>query len=106
VSGDLELDPLVLGGHVPARFRKRPVAIEAMRWMGDNRARLLAWAGPAGARSDCVYVCGDGVTLMIETREGAMQARIGDWIIRGVKGELYACKPDIFEQTYEEVPRG
>jgi hypothetical protein len=82
------------------KYRKKPVTIDAVKWRGDNLAsivRELCDVGKAGTLTSR-----DGI-LSIKTLEGTMQATPGDWIIRGVKGELYACKPDIFEATYELV---
>jgi hypothetical protein len=73
------------------RFRKKPVVIEAFR-LGDA---IPDWAR---GRRDIAFLSA-GAT--IHTLEGAMRANPGDWIIRGVKDELYPCKPDIFEATYE-----
>jgi hypothetical protein len=84
-------------------FRKKPVAIEARR-LGqgyDEDLAIMEWCGgrvPAvlfPALSDSLFV--------IDTLEGAMAVSAGDWVIKGVKGEFYACRPDIFEMTYEEV---
>jgi hypothetical protein len=88
------------------KFRKKPVVIEAMQ-LPDNPDRgrtvaetnaILAWIGTnegvARTRAGCVF---------IQTLEGDMQASPGDWIIRGVQGEFYPCKPDIFAATYEAV---
>jgi hypothetical protein len=81
------------------RFRKRPVVIEAIRWTGDNVEELWDTFG-AGE----IYGPSDlDPNLRIDTLEGVMVASVGDWIIRGVRGELYPCKPDIFEATYELV---
>ena len=80
------------------KFRKKPVEIEAQRFDGENADDLCKWIGPAGwAGSDAV----DGTVVMIETLEGQMKAVAGDWIIRGVEGEFYPCKPAIFAATYE-----
>ena len=80
-----------------ALYRKKPVVVEAMRWTGDNWYDAAIWIGlhrhPALHR--------EGTALVIPTLEGNMRAEPGDWIIRGVKGEFYPCKPDIFEATYE-----
>lgn len=89
------------------RFRKRPVEIEAWRyaegpkgngaiepippWMREARDDKRVWIDPQDS------------TMKIATLEGVMTAQRGDWIIRGVAGELYPCKPDIFEQSYELV---
>lgn len=75
-----------------AKFRKKPVVIDA--WPNDPLADMPAWV------MDAVVKVEDG-TLAIETLEGVMTASVGDWIIRGVKGEVYPCKPDIFVATYE-----
>ena len=81
------------------KFRKKPVVIEAIQWRGF-RTDL-----PFGRFMDGSYRAYryDGDALLIETLEGTMRAEVGDWIIRGVHGELYPCKPDIFAVTYEEV---
>ncbi|KHQ51108.1 hypothetical protein [Mameliella alba] len=88
-------------------FRKKPVEIEARR-LCDPRKSEADWkvcrdaAVWSGARwvDDAV----DSFCLIIPTPEGDMKALPGDWIIKGVKGEFYPCKNDIFERTYEPVP--
>ena len=84
------------------RYRKKPVEVEAFRWTGgQDQTEDPAWiveairAGVVSVRYPYLY---------IDTLEGTHTANPGDYIIRGVKGELYPCKPDIFEMTYEEVP--
>jgi hypothetical protein len=72
------------------QFRKKPVIIEAVQFLGDISIH------PALLREP-----GDNQPAFIETLEGRMTANPGDWIITGVKGEHYPCKPDIFEATYE-----
>lgn len=81
------------------RYRKKPVVIEAVKWDGTQIARdkLLRWGG---FHLEDYNNFGE---LEITTLEGVMKAEIGDWIIKGVKGEFYPCKPDIFKATYEEV---
>jgi hypothetical protein len=83
-----------------ATFRKKPVVVEAVKWMGNNSDEIEAFLslGPYSAGG---YVKGRYVD--IGTLEGLMVASPGDWIIRGVKGEFYPCKPDIFAATYEPV---
>ena len=79
------------------RFRKRPVVIDAIQFDGSNYSAVfgfMAAALPAGTHS------AEG-SIFIPTLEGLMRADKGDWIICGVKGEFYPCKPDIFEKTYE-----
>lgn len=91
------------------KFRKKPVVIEAMQFDGSWQSAqpILVWMETdrpldrSGARwSDNN---GAGPFIHINTLEGEMTASPGDWIIKGVKGEFYPCKPDIFEQTYEPV---
>lgn len=83
------------------RFRKRPVEVEAQEFTGDNGVDLVHWIGTdVSLDSDSK---GAIATLTIHTLEGDMVANRGDWIIKGVQGEFYPCKPDIFEATYEAV---
>lgn len=87
------------------KYRKKPVVIEAIQFTGgqDNGYEILKLA--ENSINSCLI--GDPTFLndVIEiiTLEGTMKAKIGDWIIKGVNGELYPCKPDIFEKTYEAV---
>lgn len=75
-----------------ARYRKKPVVIEAIQFVG-NFAEIEAFVG-----GDAEFRKGE---LVIATLEGAMHASPRDWIIKGVQGEFYPCKPDIFAATYE-----
>jgi hypothetical protein len=77
-----------------AKFRKKPVMIEAIQWTGNNLEEIKDFMG---------YYEYAKKNLIIHTLEGKMIAQVNDWIIRGVQGEYYPCKPDIFEQTYELV---
>lgn len=77
------------------KFRKKPVVIEAREWTGANVVELLDWIKPSARQ--------EGASIIIPTLEGDHEASLGDWIIQGVKGEFYPCKPDIFEATYESV---
>ncbi len=82
------------------KFRKKPVEIEAERLQSDNVETLATWCGGrATLQHDKEYVT--RVAIIIDTLEGAMTAMEGDWIICGVAGEFYPCKPDIFDATYE-----
>lgn len=81
----------------PKLYRKKPIIIQAMQWLGDNFEELEDFG------SDRDIVSNPDGTLTIATLEGNHKAQKKDWIIRGVKGEVYPCKPDIFEQTYEKV---
>ena len=88
-----------------ARFRKRPVEIEAMGPLTpDNRDEIAAWCH-GKAEEKLVPGPGRGVktAVVIHTLEGDMRASSGDWVIRGVQGEFYPCRGDIFESTYESV---
>lgn len=89
------------------KFRKKPVVIEAIQYTKYNRQEIEAFIGKEleeNLESETAYVAGIAppiFSLNIETLEGVMKANEGDWIIRGVNGEFYPCKPDIFEKTYE-----
>jgi hypothetical protein len=88
------------------KFRKKPVVIEAHRigddgwpdeiWEGVNRKEITLHLDTGPLKDVRGHV-------IIKTLEGDMRGEVGDWIIRGVKGEFYPCKPDIFEATYEAV---
>lgn len=78
-----------------AKFRKKPVVIEAVQYDGFNVQTIKEFTN--GQARYC------GGVLIIPTLEGDHEATKGDWIIRGVAGEFYPCKPDIFEATYEAV---
>ena len=82
-----------------AKYRKKPVVIEARRLGEDTHSQrsIAIWVGST-ARFPETEPC-----LYLETLEGIMRADVGDWIIKGVQGEFYPCKPDIFEATYEPV---
>lgn len=79
-------------------FVKKPVKVQAVQWTGDNYEELIDLVGHAVFP----YSFDDG-EVIIRTLEGVHHARKGDYIIRGINGEFYPCKPDIFKQTYEEV---
>lgn len=90
-----------------ARYSKKPVVIEAVQWTGkfyecDEMPEWLV-AAEAGATGCPGSIWRTGDRLRVGTLEGDHTAMPGDWIIQGVKGELYPCKPDIFAATYEPV---
>jgi hypothetical protein len=99
----------------PKQYRKKPVVIEAMELRGGSAYEVYQWIeGHIGsthpAMDDSRDESGLGVTidpadgkLVIRTLEGDMKADLGDFIIKGVQGEFYPCKPDIFAKTYEAV---
>jgi hypothetical protein len=91
-------------------FRKKPVVVEAMLFTGMNAGEVGQWADPTLVP----YALPEGwwikqivdqveAQLVIPTLEGNHEARPGDWIIKGVKGEFYPCKPDVFAATYDPV---
>lgn len=85
-------------GDAPLRFRKKPVVIEAMQFTDDNKNQVFNWV-----TCNCypAWDANGNPALKIQTLEGDMIAQLGDWVIKGVKGEFYPCKADIFEATYE-----
>lgn len=83
----------------PKRYRKGPVEIEALQLDPQNAFDVLDEVGGELEMTDY----GTPTALLIPTLEGIMRAEVGDYIIRGVEGEYYACKRRIFEKTYEEV---
>ena len=109
------------------KFRKKPVVIEAMQLTGSpgETAKVCSWVNDSGypwlignaldpstlryeydpdtVPSKGIWIEPENGALMIRTLEGDMEATYGDWIIQGVNGEFYPCKPDIFEKTYEPV---
>lgn len=101
------------------KFRKKPVVIEAVQLTWANWSEICTFVHvgslDAGQPEGC-YIDAEGnptteshlqtIGLRIPTLEGLMVARQNDWIIKGVKGEFYPCKPDIFDVTYEEVYEG
>lgn len=96
-----------------AKYRKKPVEIDAVQvswktWseVCDLVGSIISDGNPARHATGYSDHCGDAspyIEFTIPTLEGDMIARHGDWIIRGVKGEFYPCKPDIFVATYEPV---
>lgn len=84
------------------KFRKKPVVIEAIQLTAETVQECYDFVGANGNFQEC----GMGIDpadgqFKIRTLEGVLTVSIGDWIIKGVKGEFYPCKPDIFEATYE-----
>lgn len=77
------------------KYRKKPVIIEAIQWNGKNLTEIDNFVGGS--------LKIEGSSLVIYTLEGDMEASINDYIIKGVNGEFYPCKPDIFDKTYERA---
>ena len=84
------------GGSVVKKYRKKPIVIEAMRWFNDvkSMSALIEWCNKFEIIKD---------NIVIKTLEGDMKVSVGDCILKGIEGEFYPCKFDIFEKTYEEV---
>lgn len=92
------------------KYRKKPVEIEAIQWKGDNHAEVFKFLGyPGNVDENTTHVTSEKFFwnpsngLWILTLEGQMHASLQDYIIKGVQGEFYPCKPDIFQLTYDEV---
>jgi len=85
------------------RYRKLPVTIDAHQWDGTNRGAtpIINWILRDGGTAR--YHPGNPDYIAIDTLEGTMMATPNDWVIKGVQGEFYACKPEIFAATYEAV---
>lgn len=81
------------------KFRKKPVVIEAIQWTGEMKPviDLVGYDLPTYGKD------GHEGSLRIKTLEGDFECRLGDWIIKGIQGEFYPCKPEIFIETYEAV---
>ena len=92
------------------RYRKKPIVIEAIQWTGSNEIEIMLFVGeelkictpPHGLELN-YNVPHDAYSLIIPTLEGNMVAIRTDWIIKGINGEFYPCKDDIFKKTYESV---
>lgn len=93
-------------------YRKKPVIIEAVQWTGSNPCEIQEFAGSAAKITKYAPAIDDAgvfvgfversrLELSIQTLEGEMKAAIGDYIIKGVNGEFYPCKEEIFEKTYD-----
>ena len=81
------------------KFRKKPVVIEAMQFTENSKNQVFSWV----TCSCYADFSDDKPVLVISTLEGDMTVSLGDWVIKGLQGEFYPCKPEIFEQSYEEV---
>lgn len=77
-------------------YVKKPIMIQAVHWLGNNVTTIMAFAG------DKVTINPDR-TLTVHTLQGDVTGVVGDYIIKGIKGEFYPCKHDIFKETYDEV---
>lgn len=97
-----------------AKYRKKPVEIEAVRFLGFNQSEVVGWVVNNGGTAsfheagEKVPGPGRGITTLpeyiaIDTLEGTMKAFVGDYVIKGVQDEFYPCKPDIFHSTYDKL---
>lgn len=85
------------------KFREKPMIIEALQWTGNNAEDILNFAFERGQHGPAIIHNPLTQQIEIATLEGKMSAHIDDWIIIGVVGECYPCKPDIFLKTYERI---
>jgi hypothetical protein len=94
------------------KYKKKPVVIDAVQWTGENHREVFDFLTENAFDKESMQVSGEHFYidhykvqggLIIKTLEGEHLASIGDFIIRGIKGEYYPCDPEIFEQTYEKV---
>lgn len=92
------------------KYRKKPVVIEAIQWTGDNQREMFDFLTNGEKKDEYMEPYGEHFYidhqkvkggLVIKTLEGDSVANIGDYIIKGIAGEFYPCKPDIFKKTYE-----
>ena len=85
------------------KYRKKPVVIEAVQFSDDSADIIIELQEFMQSNLRVSYADPNNPVIKIETLEGVMDASVGDFIIKGVNGEFYPCKPDIFEKTYEVV---
>jgi hypothetical protein len=90
------MNKLEAGAGISMKYRKKPVVIEALVFNGENYKECEAFIGKDNVDNTLSYP-------NIKTLEGVMRVSVGDYIIRGVQGECYPCKPDIFKATYDRV---
>lgn len=84
-----------------SKYRKKPVIVEAFRWTGDVKTTKCSYEAIQAREKGIIKI--DGENLIIRTLEGDMIASKGDYIIKGINGEFYPCKPGVFQKTYELV---
>ena len=82
------------------KYRKKPVVVEALQWTGDNLVEIADFIKDTERYFE---IDSPNKEIKIGTLEGIMTANVNDYIIKGIKGELYPCKPDIFEKIYDIV---
>ena len=89
------------------KYRKKPIVVEAIQWNGVNRGEVEMFCGHGNVEFKVEILCGStlGLQLIVKALEGDMVANRGDYIIKGICGEFYSCKEEIFEKTYELLPK-
>lgn len=100
----------VIGWGIKMKFRKKPIIIEAVQWTGENIKEIKVFTNGKTKYEESTGGSEDGggypqiyARLIIPTLEGDHKANIGDWIIKGIKGEFYPIKNEIFLETYEKM---
>ena len=93
-----------------SKYVKKPIPIEAIQWHGGNEDEIRAFAGKSvkfvrhfSTTEKMPWISTSWADLYIESLEGRMKADVGDYVVKGIKGEFYICAKDIFEESYEEV---
>ena len=93
-----------------AKYRKKPVVIDAIQYIGSNGTEIMTFVGrqlqeskPPSAMEYDKDIPNEAYSIIIPTLEGDMKCSKGDYVIKGIQGEYYPCKPIVFEQTYELV---
>lgn len=81
-----------------SKYRKKPVIIEAVQWTGENAKEIIGFCD-----AFAFFNKGELFLKTPENKENLFEATKGDFIIKGISGEVYACKPDIFEKTYDKI---
>ena len=102
----LRAELAALRGEPAPLYRKKPIEVEAIQFDGNNGWYIEQWSKREVFSSPVLEPTDDNPTgsyLQIKTLEGTMTADVGDWIIKGIQGEFYPCKPDIFEETYDDA---
>lgn len=89
------------------KYRKKSIVVEVVQWNGINRGEIESFCGYENVEFKVEILNGStlGLQLIIKTLEGDMVANRGDYIIKGICGEFYSCKEEIFEKTYELLPK-
>lgn len=89
------------------KYRKKPIVVEAIQWNGVNRGEVEMFCGHDNAEFKVEILSGStlGLQLIVKALEGDIVANRGDYIIKGICGEFYSCKEEIFEKTYELLPK-